>query len=255
MVRGFQIRLSDVLLIVAVPAAAAILINAAGWSRFEPQNVYVVAVVVSLPGAALGLFHVRLMGYDPGERVLSLSVRLVFSIALGFALAVPLDAQLCKDRMASNQTRAANLCKVFADAEEIYRRADHDGDGILEYAQSLQELASVPKKGDGLIEQSFADAEGLPGEAIPKCGYVFKVLTSQGQYATGGARSYIAAGNMTLGYALMACPAEYDVTGRDTFYISNNGTIFQKDHGPNTAKMMKEIDAFGWEKEPWGCSE
>jgi hypothetical protein len=63
----------------------------------------------------------------------------------------------------------------------------------------------------------------------PKAGYVFSVLTTQGAAASGGTKSYVVASNMTLGYALSAVPGSYDGTGRDTFIINNNGTIFQKD--------------------------
>ncbi|HYF50496.1 MAG TPA: DUF2950 family protein [Planctomycetota bacterium] len=129
-------------------------------------------------------------------------------------------------RIPNNQKAAVDFCKAYAEAQEQYRRVDHDGDRVLEYAQSLQELARV-----GLIPREAAAAElGAPVE-VPHKGYLFRVLTAQSKNATGGARQYIVNGNMTLGYGLMGSPAVYDGTGRDTFVISNNGTIFQKDYG------------------------
>jgi prepilin-type N-terminal cleavage/methylation domain-containing protein len=152
-------------------------------------------------------------------------------IAIIAAIAIP---SLLRSRMAANQTAAAAACKAFAEAEEIYRRTDYDGDGILEYSQTIKGANSLVEKTAGsgdlaLLDKTFGVAEGAPGSVTPKAGYVFSVLTTQGAAASGGTKSYIVASNMTLGYALSAVPGSYDGTGRDTFIINNNGTIFQKD--------------------------
>ena len=157
-------------------------------------------------------------------------------IAIIAAIAIP---SLLRSRMAANQTAAAASCKAFAEAEEIFRRTDYDGDGILEYAQTLKGANSLLERNAGsgdlaLVDKTFAGGEGAAGTATPKAGYVFTVLTSQGAAATGGARNYIATGNMTLGYGMSAVAGAYDGTGRDQFVISNNGTIFQKDTGDST---------------------
>ncbi|HYF49539.1 MAG TPA: DUF2950 family protein [Planctomycetota bacterium] len=157
-------------------------------------------------------------------------------IAIIAAIAIP---SLLRSRMAANQTAAAAACKAFAEAEEIYRRTDYDADGVLEYAQTLKGANSLLEKtanaGDlALVDKTFGLAEGEAGTAVPKAGYVFTVLTAQGASATGGSRNYLVSGNMTLGYGLSAVPGAYDGTGRDTFVISNNGTIFQKDNGGST---------------------
>jgi len=157
-------------------------------------------------------------------------------IAIIAAIAIP---SLLRSRMAANQTAAAAACKAFAEAEEIYRRTDYDGDGVLEYAQTLKGNNSLLEKTAGvsdlaLVDKTFGNAEGDSGVAVPKAGYVFTVLTAQGAAATGGARPYITGTNMTLGYALSAVPGAWDGTGRDVFSINNNGTIFQKDTGNAT---------------------
>jgi prepilin-type N-terminal cleavage/methylation domain-containing protein len=153
-------------------------------------------------------------------------------IAIIAAIAIP---SLLRSRMAANQTAAAAACKAFAEAQEIYHRTDYDHDGILEYAQTLRGTNSLLETASGagdlaMIDNAFAHAEGTTATAqTPKAGYVFTVLTRQGITAVGGARNYIVNGNMVLGYGMSAVPAAYDGTGRDTFVISNNGTIFQKD--------------------------
>ena len=157
-------------------------------------------------------------------------------IAIIAAIAIP---SLLRSRMAANQTAAAAACKAFAEAEEIFHRTDYNGDGVLEYATALSGVNSLLEKSAGsgdlaLVDRAFGAAEGDPGTATPKAGYVFRVLTQQGPTATGGSRIYYAGTHMTLGYACSAVAGAYDSTGRDSFMINGNGTIFQADRG-NTA--------------------
>jgi len=158
-------------------------------------------------------------------------------IAIIAAIAIP---SLMRSRMAANETAAAASCKAFAEAEEIFHRTDYGQTGTLRYAINLHGgsqaslLETAAGLGDlGMIDKTFAYAEGAPGAVSPKAGYVFTVLTAQGASAVGGAKSYLVTGSvyMTLGYAMQALPGSYDSTGRDTFMINNNGTIYQKDQG------------------------
>jgi hypothetical protein len=159
-----------------------------------------------------------------------------------------------REIMASHQTAAAAACKAYAEAQELYRRTDYDGDGVLEYALTisgkfgLREAEVKAARKTEYVDEAFALAEGEPGTAQARFGYCFKVLTAQGPDATGGARSYVTAHpggeSMTLGYALVAYPAYYDVTGRDTFIINNNGTIFQMDFGMDTHAIVSKMTAF-----------
>jgi prepilin-type N-terminal cleavage/methylation domain-containing protein len=169
-------------------------------------------------------------------------------IAIIAAIAIP---SLLRSRMAANQTAAAASCKAFAEAEEIYHRTDYNGNGILEYATCMSGANSLLEKTPGagdlaLIDRAFANAEGNPGTATPKAGYVFKVLTQQGAAATGGSRVYLTGSGatlaMTLGYGVCAVPGAYDGTGRDTFIINNNGTIFQADRGSTNTLAVTSFD-------------
>ncbi|HYG78060.1 MAG TPA: DUF2950 family protein [Planctomycetota bacterium] len=119
----------------------------------------------------------------------------------------------------------------------------------------------TPGTGDlSLIDKDFANAEcylGADPSKIPaKNGYLFRVLHKQGPDATGGRRQYVVNGNMTLGYALLAFPKEYGVTGKKVFIINNNGTIFERDLGDKekTEKFAKECDEFNPSKD-WAASE
>ena len=163
-------------------------------------------------------------------------------IAIIAAIAIP---NLLRSRMAANESAGIAACKTYAEAQDIYRRTDWDGDGILEYAQAIKGANSLYEKTAGtgnltLVDAAFASAEGNPGTATPKAGYVFLVLTGQAATAPGGAKTYVVAGtgasanSMTLGYAMSAVPASWDGTGRNVFQINNTGTVYQKDTGNNT---------------------
>lgn len=164
-------------------------------------------------------------------------VSLPFSRALSLAPGpVAVDSQ----EITNNEEYAQGGCKTFAEAEEYYRREDWDHDGILEYAPSMKTLFTD----SSLLSASFANAEGDPGRGLPFSGYCFKVLKRQGPSAIGGARSHVVNGNMTLGYALVAYPAEYGKTGRRTFMINNNGTIYMKDFGNETNTIVWRMTEF-----------
>ena len=163
-------------------------------------------------------------------------------IAIIAAIAIP---NLLRSRMAANESAGIAACKTFAEAQDIYRRTDWDGDGLLEYAKVIKGDNSLYEKTAGtgnltLVDAAFASAEGFPGTAQPKAGYVFLVLTGQGATAPGGAKTYVVAGSgaqansMTLGYGMSAVPASWDGTGRNCFQINNTGTVYQKDNDNNT---------------------
>lgn len=102
----------------------------------------------------------------------------------------------------------------------------------------------VARLTDKLAKKDELDFKG----AVPKDGYLFRVLTGQGPGAPGGKKTYVVAGqgatanSMTLGYALVAFPAEYGKTGRLTFVINNTGTVYEKDLGKDTHELIKTMD-------------
>ena len=81
-------------------------------------------------------------------------------------------------------------------------------------------------------------------------GYRYRLLTAQGDAAPGGKRSYLKEGVLSEGFGLVAYPAEYGVSGIMTFIVNQQGIVFQKDLGEDTAKLAAEIDAYdpgaGW---------
>src|SRR3954451_15942526 len=158
--------------------------------------------------------------------------------------------ELVDRRIGRNELAAIQACLAYVDAQKAFHAMTERG-GQPEYAQLL---ASTPGRHDGLYWASregepesplaplMAQAveEGYPGERtagkrVPYHGYFFRILTEQGPDTPDGARSYITNGHMTGGLALVAWPALYGASGITSFIINQDGTVFQKDLGPNTA--------------------
>jgi prepilin-type N-terminal cleavage/methylation domain-containing protein len=148
---------------------------------------------------------------------------------------------MLRSRMVANEVSAIASCKALASGQEIYRRADRNGDGVLEYATAMGGNNSLLETkvglGDlGIIDIWLATAEGQPGVAIGKNGYVFTVLTQQGSAGQGGPYSYVGPNGvggyaMVKGYAMGGVPTGYDLSGRMSFLIGQTGTVYQKDRG------------------------
>jgi len=172
--------------------------------------------------------------------------------------------ELINRRIGGNERNAIFSLRAFVDAQRVYAARDRDGDGVLQYAQKIM---SSPGKQDGLYwpadpakgeeASPFGPliAEAAPytaGHKVgdPYRGYYFRILTQQGQYAPGGAYSYVINGRMIAGFAMVAYPAYYGESGVMTFIVNHNGVVYERDLGPNTAKLAPGIKAFdpgkGW---------
>lgn len=166
--------------------------------------------------------------------------------------------ELLARRIGRNELFTIESCLAYVDAQREYASEDR-GDGVLDYARKF---VSSPGKEDGLywpekqgVSESplgplFADAraEGYSlngaGAPTPYHGYYYKILTAQGPGAHGGAYDYMAKGHMIGGFALVAWPATYGVTGNTTFLVNQDGAVFEKDLGPRTAELAASIKRF-----------
>jgi hypothetical protein len=160
-------------------------------------------------------------------------------------------------RIGSNELNVIKVCTAIADAQRDYYAALHDGATQHQYAQKFRSTAGMQ---DGLFWEVKAGAqpesplgplvaeaavEGYQhqanGQPHPFHGYMYRLLTSQGANAPGGARSYIVNGRMTGGFALVAYPVRYRDSGVMTFIVNQDGQIYQKDLGDNTAQMASAM--------------
>lgn len=163
-------------------------------------------------------------------------------------------------RIGANELDAIEICRGYVEAQHQYALKIHDDSGVNQYAQKI---ISTPGKQDGLYWQN---ADGTPGgpisERVAKAieegysvdkrsayhGYYFKILKGQGSHAPLGQLDYVIQGAMIGGFALIAAPADYRVTGVKTFIVSQDGVVYQKDLGPDTLELAKKIERFDPDK-------
>ena len=164
-------------------------------------------------------------------------------------------------RIGKNELDAIQTCLAYVDAQNEYSEKDRTGAGVKTYAQRI---VSQPGKKDGLywptsqgedpsplgelVASATAQGYRVGGGRTPFHGYYFKILTKQGPAASGGALDYIVRGNMIGGFGLVAYPAEYRNSGVKTFICSHSGTVYEKDLGPNTAKLAERMSAYNPDK-------
>jgi hypothetical protein len=162
-------------------------------------------------------------------------------------------------RIGSNELDAIEICRGYVDAQQEYALERHDNSQVNQYAQRI---ISTPGKQDGLvwwnpdktlggpIAEGIADAlqEGYTDKAKPYHGYFFKILKGQGSAAPLGELNFVIEGAMIGGFALVAAPADYRVTGVKTFVVSYEGVVYQKDLGPDTLKIFKEMELYDPDK-------
>jgi Protein of unknown function (DUF2950) len=165
--------------------------------------------------------------------------------------------EILRRRIGSNELDAITICRGYVEAQEEYAETIHDNSGVNQYAQKI---ISTPGKQDGLAWQNTDGTWGGPvGEGVAKAigqgyssksepfhGYYFKVLKGQGPSARLGQLDYVINGVMIGGFALVAWPAEYRLTGVQTFIY--DGVVYQKDLGADTAKIAAAMDRYDPDK-------
>ena len=166
------------------------------------------------------------------------------------------DNELLNRRIGQNELSVIQVCLADVDAQrEYYSR----GTGLLEYAQRLE---STKGKHDGLFWETRpgeaesplgplvakARAAGYPlpprGATVPYHGYFYRILFAQGADASGGAYDFVVKGHMIGGFALVAYPASYGVSGIMTFIVNQDGLVYQKDLGPKTAQAANTMKTY-----------
>ena len=158
-------------------------------------------------------------------------------------------------RIGQNELDAIEVCRGYVEAQRTYALTKHDSSLVNQYAQRV---ISTPGKQDGLAWQA-ADGtwQGPVGEAVarfiaegykpgiePYHGYYFKILKGQGPAAPLGQMDFIVHGAMIGGFAMVAAPAEYFVTGVQTFIVSHDGVVYEKDMGDKTVQEFEAMERY-----------
>lgn len=176
--------------------------------------------------------------------------------------------EILSRRIGRNELGTIQVCLAYVDGQREYARRSQ-GSGLMEYAQRF---ASSPGKRDGLYWEAREGESPSPlgplvAEAvkegykkredgkqakqqtlIPYHGYYYKILKAQGKNAPGGAYDYVVRGKMIGGFALVAYPAEYGVSGVMTFIVNHEGIVYEKDLGKATEKLASSMKTFDPDK-------
>jgi len=158
-------------------------------------------------------------------------------------------------RIGENELDAIDICRGYVEAQHEYASRKHDGAYVNQYAQRV---VSTPGKQDGLAWRA-ADGtwQGPVGEGIARVigegysdryeayhGYYFKILKGQGPAAPMGEMDFLVSGAMIGGFALVAAPADYKVTGVKTFIVSHEGVVYEKDLGPKSVEKFRALERY-----------
>jgi len=163
--------------------------------------------------------------------------------------------ELLHRRIGSNELDAIDICRGYVEAQHEYALQTREGYNVNQYAQRI---ISTPGKQDGLAWQNSdgswggpigekiarAIEQGYSGSAEPYHGYFFKILKGQGPAAPLGGMDFLVKGVMIGGFALVAAPAEYGVTGVKTFIVSHDGVVYEKDFGPASLNEFIKMERF-----------
>ena len=163
-------------------------------------------------------------------------------------------------RIGHNELAAIDTVRAYVTAQQRYAAQGHDGNQPGTYATRFR---SDPGKENGLywptakgqkrsplgdlVAQAAEEGRAVGGDRAqpaPYRGYYFKILTAQGAAAPGGARSYFVKGQMSGGFALVAWPAQYDVTGVMTFIVNHDGIVREKDLAAETDAVARKMTAY-----------
>ena len=169
--------------------------------------------------------------------------------------------EILSRRVGKNELDAIQTCLAIVDAQKEYAVLDRDTDQLLEYAQKFE---SEKGKSDGLywetapgeplsplgplVASAAAEGYGKAAQLSPYHGYLYKIITAQGENANGGAYSYMVNGSMIGGFAIVAYPALYRASGVKTFTVNHEGIVYEKDLGPETAQLAAAITVFDPDK-------
>ena len=163
-------------------------------------------------------------------------------------------------RIGRNELAVIETCRTYVAAQRRYAQQGHDGKPAGLYARSFR---SEKGKHNGLYWPVVRGQKRSPlGDLVAQAaeqehpldtnaqepsafqGYYFKILIEQGPAAPGGAKSYIVNGDLSGGFALVAWPAQYEITGVMTFIVNRDGIVYQKDLGPKTESVAKSITRY-----------
>lgn len=169
--------------------------------------------------------------------------------------------ELINRRVGMNELSTIEVMKEIVAAQREYMLTDRDGNAVREYAARF---TSTPGKHDGLywktaegeppsplgplVAEAQAEGYGKQDRGRPFHGYRFKMLAGQTAAAPGGTQTYTVNGLNAGGFAVLAYPAKYGVSGVKSFIVNQEGTVYEKDLGAKTADVAAKTALFDPDK-------
>jgi Protein of unknown function (DUF2950) len=165
-------------------------------------------------------------------------------------------------RVGTNENDAIEILYSLVAAQRDYASTLHDGSNSTHYAAKFfsdtgKENGLYWKTGDNepaspigplLVSASDEGYARKEGQQTPFHGYYYRILTKQGPAAKGGARDYLSNGELARGFAFVTYPAEYRNSGVMTFIVNQDGVVYQKDLGPDTAQVAAGMSEYNPDK-------
>ena len=169
------------------------------------------------------------------------------------------EKEILARRVGANELAAIQVCLAIVDAEHEYAGQARASNGGPHYAARF---LSTSGKRDGLYWETQPDEASSPlgpllagaaTEGYPKSepkvlapyhGYYYKILTSQGADAPGGAYDYFVRGRMIGGFAVLAYPARYGASGVMSLMVNYEGVVYEKNLGRETKALAAGMTTF-----------
>ena len=161
-------------------------------------------------------------------------------------------------RVGRNELTAMEVCRAYVEAQTEY--ASRDRTSGRHFAVCPEDREFARQEGRTLLGRRVrrSGAESLcrcvrlhvcrRQKPVPYHGYYFQILKAQGPDAEGGAMDYVVNGKMIGGFALIAYPAEYGVSGIQTYQVNHRGKVYEKDLGPTTGVLARQMTRFNPDK-------
>jgi len=162
-------------------------------------------------------------------------------------------------RVGENELGAIAVARGYVDAQLEYASEARDGNPPGVFAQKLlSDLdrrnglywptaeGEAPSPAGPFVASARAEGyrAGAEGQRVPYHGYYYRSLYGQGEAANGGAKNYFEDGLLVQGFALIAWPADYGASGVKTFIVNQDGVVWEKDLGEDTATVVEGIQDF-----------
>ena len=165
--------------------------------------------------------------------------------------------EIVNRRIGQNELNAIAVCRTLAKAEKEYFKLDPDHDKVKEYTAKI---LSTPGSRDGhfwarqpgespspigpLIATAAAQGYSSDGGPKPYHGYFFRVLTEKN-----GKSFRSPSGDLTGGFAILASPAKWGVSGIMTFIVGVDGVVYEKNLGAETTSIAASMNSYSLERD------